>query len=59
MTVFNRLGYNFQSERFGDASLLSDGAKNTLGLIANNTPEFADWQKTDFAAGSIARATYF
>ena len=59
MTVFNRLGYNFQSERFGDASLLSDGAKNTLGLIANNTPEFADWQKTDLAAGSIARATYF
>jgi len=59
MTVYDRLGYNFPTAQFGSASALSDGAKNTLGVIANNTPTIPAWQKTDLAAGPITRTNYF
>ena len=59
MTVYDRLGYNFPTSQFDSASTLSDGAKNTLGVIANNTPTIPTWQKTDLAAGSITRTDYF
>lgn len=59
MTVYSRLGYNFDTKRFGGAATLGDGAKNTLNLIADNTPPMTDWQKTDLAAGPITRTNYF
>jgi len=59
MSVFNRLGLNFPTQRFGDAAKLSDGAKNTLNLISDNTPKLDTWQKTDLAAGPVNRTTYF
>lgn len=58
-TVFDRFGYNFDSSKFGDASTLSPMAANTLNLIANNTPKYADWQITDLENGSPTRTDYF
>lgn len=59
MTVQDRLALNFDTERFGDANILSAGAQNTLTLIANTTPSMAQWQKDDLAAGPIVRSNYF
>ena len=47
MPVFDRLNYNFDSGRFGEASTLTSGASNTLNLIAETTPTFKDWQIKD------------
>ena len=58
MSVYSRLGLNFDTNRFGDAKTLSDGAANTLNLIANTTP-IKTWQKTDLAAGPAVRSNYF
>ena len=60
MSVFDRLNYNFDSGRFGEASTLTSGASNTLNLIADTTPTFKDWQKTDLASGASGnRSNYF
>lgn len=59
MSVFNRLGFNFDTTRFGSAHTLSDGAANTVNLIANTTPTIPDWQKSDLANGAIVRSDYF
>jgi len=59
MGVYTRLGLNFPTEKFGEASNLTTGAANTINLIANNTPKLADWQIADVQAGSPARSTYF
>lgn len=58
-TVFDRLGYNFDTSKFGDAATLSPAAANTLNLIANNTPGYAQWQIDDLIAGSPVRTDYF
>lgn len=58
-TVFDRYGYNFDSSKFGDASNLSEGAKNTLELIANNTPGLVQWQIDDLKVGSPVRTDYY
>jgi hypothetical protein len=59
MTVFNRLGFNFDTNRFGSAHTLSTGAANTVNLISNNVPAMPDWQKSDLANGAIVRTDYF
>lgn len=59
MTVFNRLGFNFDTARFGSAHTLSTGAANTVNLISNNMPAMPDWQKTDLNNGGITRTGYF
>ena len=59
MSVFNRLGFNFDTARFGSAHTLSTGAANTVNLISNNMPAMPDWQKTDLANGGIVRTGYF
>ena len=59
MSVFNRLGFNFDTARFGSAHTLSTGAANTDNLISNNMPAMPDWQKTDLANGGIVRTGYF
>ena len=58
-TVFDRFGYNFDTSKFGDAAKLSPDAANTLNLIANNTPGYAQWQIDDLKAGSPVRTDYF
>jgi hypothetical protein len=59
MSVFDRFGLNFDTTRFGDADTLSAGASNTLTLIANTTPQFAQWQINALEAGSPVRTDYF
>jgi len=60
MSVFDRLGYSFDSTRFGDASILSSNASNTLNLIASTSPPMKDWQIQDLSAGTSAtRSNYF
>ena len=59
MSVFNRLGFNFDTNRFGSAHTLSTGAANTINLISNNVPLMPDWQKSDLANGAIVRTDYF
>jgi hypothetical protein len=58
-SLFSRLGFNFNTAKFGEASTLSEGANNTVNLISSSFPTFADWQKSDLSAGSPARTTYF
>lgn len=58
-TVFDRFGYNFDSSKFGDAATLSSSAANTLNLVANNTPKYAQWQIDDLESGSPVRTDYF
>jgi hypothetical protein len=59
MSVFNRLGFNFDTTRFGSAHTLSTGAANTITLISNNIPSMPDWQKSDLSNGAIVRTEYF
>jgi hypothetical protein len=60
MSVFDRLGYTFDSTQFGSASTLVPGAANTLGTIANNTPGLNSWQLQDLEAGtSSTRTNYY
>lgn len=58
-SVFSRLDFNFDTTRFGGADSLSQGASNTLNLIANTTGQLPDWQKTDLASGPVVRTDYF
>jgi len=59
MTVFNRLGFNFDTTRFGSAHTLSTGAANSVSLISDTIPAMADWQKSDLANGAIVVTDYF
>ena len=58
-SVFNRLGFDFDTNRFGSASSISTGAQNTLSLISNTSPQFKQWQIDDLSAGAIDRTNYF
>ena len=59
MSVFNRLGFNFDTTRFGSAHTLSTGAANSVSLISDNMPTMLDWQKSDLANGAIVTTDYF
>jgi hypothetical protein len=59
MSVFNRLGFNFDTTRFGSAHTLSTGAANSVSLISDNMPTMSDWQKSDLANGAIVTTDYF
>ena len=58
MTVYSRLGLNFDTSRFGSAQTLAPSASNTLNLIANTAP-LKPWQTTDLSAGPVVRTNYF
>lgn len=58
MTVYSRLGLNFDTTRFGSSQTLSTSASNTLNLIANTTP-LKPWQTTDLISGPVVRTNYF
>jgi hypothetical protein len=59
MSLYDRLGLNFDTTRFGDAQTLSSGASNTLGLIANTSGVLPTWQQDDLSVGSPVRTNYF
>jgi len=55
-TVFGRLQYNFDSDKFGDALILSDAALETL----NSAPmKVKQWQEDDIANDVVTRSRYF
>lgn len=58
MTIYSRLGLNFDTTRFGSAQTLAPSASNTLNLIANTAP-LKPWQTTDLSAGPVVRTNYF
>jgi hypothetical protein len=58
MTIYSRLGLNFDTTRFGSAQTLAPSASNTLNLIANTAP-LKPWQTTDLNAGPVVRTNYF
>jgi len=44
--VFNRLSFNFDANKFGDANQLSNA---TIGFLNSQPIELKDWQKSDLA----------
>jgi hypothetical protein len=58
MTVYDRLGLTFDTNRFGSAQTLAPSASNTLNLIANTSP-LKPWQATDLVNGPAVRTNYF
>jgi hypothetical protein len=58
-TVFDRLGYNFETSRFGEAAVLQTAAANTLNVIVQNTPGFSQWQKDDLINNNVNTSGYF
>lgn len=59
MSLYQRLGLNFDTSRFGDAQVLSINAANTLTLIANTTGALPIWEQNDLSVGSPVRINYF
>lgn len=55
-SVFDRLGYNFDSDNFEGAEELSDAALNSLELRKTT---MATWQYDQVARGDTARTNYF
>ena len=55
-SVFDRLGYNFDSDNFEGAEELSDAALNTLEITKTT---MKTWQYDQVARGDTARTNYF
>lgn len=55
-SIFQRLGYNFDTNRFGDAQYLSPGAEAYLKAAPI---ELASWQQSDIANGNIQTTNYY
>jgi hypothetical protein len=55
-SVFDRLGYNFDSNNFEGAEKLSEGALNTLEQRKNT---LTTWQYDQVARGDTAKTNYF
>jgi len=54
MSIYARLGLNFDTSRFGDAATLSQNASNTLNLIVESTGgKLKDWQINLLDAGPL------
>jgi hypothetical protein len=58
MGVFNNFNYSFDNSRFGSLINLNSDQSNTINLVSNTT-NFAPWQISDLANGSIVRTNYF
>lgn len=55
-SVFGRLGFNFDSAKFGDGLFLTDAAKKTL----NAAPvSLSSWQTDDIANDVVTRSRYY
>ena len=55
-SVFNRLGYNFDSDNFEGTEQISENASNTL---ETRKIPFATWQYDQIARSDTARSNYF
>jgi hypothetical protein len=58
MGVFNNFNYSFDNSRFGSLINLNSDQSNTINLVSNTT-NFAPWQISDLANGSIVKTNYF
>lgn len=56
MTIFSRLQYNFDNDKFGDAITLNDRNKEFLD---SKPLEIKDWQISDIANGSYSTTNYY
>lgn len=54
-SVFGRLGFNFDTDAFGDAQYLTSGALKTLNAAPITIP---DWQLTALGTGAVNKSTY-
>ncbi len=54
-SVFARLGYNFDTDAFGDAQYLTAGALKTLNAAPVSIP---DWQLQEISAGTIDKTKF-
>ena len=59
MSLYARLGFDFDTTKFNGADTLSAGAANTLTLVANSTGTLNSWQAQDVSNGAIVRSDYF
>jgi len=59
MTVFDRLGFNFDTTRFGSGNNLTPAAANSISRLSNVGTPMPDWQKSDLATGSVTKTNYF
>ena len=59
MSLYSRLGLNFDTTRFGSGETLSIPAANTLTLIANTSGTIPTWQQYDLSVGSPVPSNYF
>ena len=50
-SIYNRLGYNFDTTKFGDDVNLSNGASNFLN---NSSVNLSQWQVDDIASGTTS-----
>lgn len=55
-SIFQRLGFNFDTNRFGDGQYLSPGAEAYLKAAPI---ELAAWQQSDIANGNIQMTNYY
>ena len=55
-SIFERLGYNFDTNKFGDGQYLSPGAQAYLKAAPI---ELASWQQSDIANGNIQTTNYY
>ena len=54
--MLNRLNFNFDTSKFGDAVNLSDSTKE---FLSENPIPLKSWQKNELANGSITQTNYF
>jgi len=59
MTVFDRLGFNFDTTRFGSGNNLTPAAANSISRLSNVGTPMPDWQKSDLATSSVTKTNYF
>lgn len=60
MSIYARLGLNFDTSRFGEAANLSENASNTLNLIVENTGgKLKDWQINSLNSGPINKSDFY
>lgn len=57
-SLFDRLQFNFDQTKFGDATSLPEEAINTIGDAATDV-ELADWQLEDLANNTVITTNYF
>lgn len=59
-SIFSTTGFNFDSDKFGDAITLSEAGTKTLEMMSSDATDLKDWQLSDMATGAAdVRTNYF